>query len=238
MRQRYEYFIDQRNVKRFFRYCLLREHLHQLNTSGVYHISEIQKCSAATNVPYNTLRLDISQFYKLGLITKNGKHLSLHGLERRIKSLYELFKKHREQIQEHETINDQALFFSDLVKKRILYHNIIAQAKVEASKRGVKEGRVYMKTVKRQGTQLGESLDLHLSIGTIARLLNRSKKTAWEYVERLNESGIVKRRKMNPEYICHVSEMPYLKKIEDLYGRITVRNYGVYKRKANEYIFN
>lgn len=221
------------NIKKFYRFCLLRQYLLTLNSSGLYNIGQVKLCSIACKIPYNTLRADLSWFVAIGVLWRVKNNMKLIRLTKNYKSLYGLYIKYEGQISKSET---PAIYFADLYKRKKIYNNIICQIKREANKCDPINGKKLLKLVKTSKAEIGEKHGVHFSLGTIGHLFGRSKTTAYKYIERLNLNGIVK-RKRNSAFICHLNEYHYHRKAEKLYGRLFVRSSKVYERLLNSYMF-
>lgn len=221
------------NIKKFYRFCLMRQYLLTLDSSGLYNIKHLKLCSIACKIPYNTLRADLSWFVAIGVLWRGRNNLKLIRLGKQYKSLYGLYIRYEGQISQSNT---PAIYFADLYKRKKIHNNIICQIKREATKCDPINGKKLLKLVKTSKAKIGEKQGVYLSLGTIGRLFGRSKTTAYKYIERLNLNGIVKRIR-NSAFICHLSEYQYHRKTEKLYGRLFVRSGKVYERLLNSYMF-
>lgn len=220
-------------IKKFYRFCLMRQYLLTLNSSGLYNIKQVRLCSIVSKIPYNTLRADLSWFVSNGVLRKDKNNLKLIRLSRTHQSLYGLYIRYAGQISDSKT---PAIFFADLYKRKQIHSNVIYQVKKEAAKSDPINGKKLLKLVNHSKAELGEKQGVYLSLGTIGRLLGRSKTTAYKYMERLNMNAIVGRIK-NRAFICHSKEYYYHRKTDKLYGRLFVRNGEVYERLLNSYVF-
>jgi Fic family protein len=227
-------FNSQSDLKKIFRYCLLRQFLLSTDTSGLYPIKSVKSCATTCKISYNTLRRDIAWFAARGLLIKANGFIKLNTLKGSNKKLYNLFIQHETEIRQSKT---PAIFFSDLYKKRLLWNNVILQAKKEAAKHESHNGKKLLKIVRNSSTVIGENQGIYLSLNTIGKILGRSKTTAFKYIDRLHKSDILPRRRRSG-YICHVGDPILPDAMKNLYGRLFIKDGQVYQRLQNGYIFN
>ena len=224
--------LDQTYLKKYYRFCLFRQFLLSINSSGHYHISCISQCAKETGLSYNTLRADIRWFCEQNLIIKRADFIRLKTLTNSRKWLYDYYIAHESEINGHKS---PALYFSDTYKKTVIFYNVTLQLNHEASRCEESIGRKLKKLVNIQKVEVGERLGVYLALSTIGRLLDRGKSTAHKYINRMNSDGTLIRKK-NFHYLGQVSDILKFK-IDELYGRLTTRNGAVYERLQNSYIF-
>lgn len=225
---------SQSDIKRLYRFFLLREQFHNLNTCGLYKVSLLKKAAEKAGLKYHTVRADISYLETRGGIVKENGYIKLNTLKGEIKRLYRLWIRLRKDI---EASDKPAIYLSDLYKRKIIYGNVIAQANKEVDKLNEKGSRnKLLQTVKDNKTSIGERQGIYLSLETIGRLLNRSKTTAFSYIKRIHETGIMSRQ-LNLRFVCGVDELVFARAAENLYGRLKVKDGKVYERLQNSYTF-
>src|SRR5688572_6005598 len=117
MDQSYNIFCTHVNLKRFYRYCLLRQHLLSVSDSGVYSysIESLKELCYSTGLNYNTLiRTDLAFFEKAGLLYKRGSFITLQTLSSKNKSLYRAYINYETEIRQSKR---PGIYFADLFKK-------------------------------------------------------------------------------------------------------------------------
>lgn len=222
-------------IKRLYRFFVLREYLHSCNTSGLYKISVIRQCAAVTGISYNTLRLDINWFARIELLVKANGLIKLNVLKKPFKSIASIFDIHRHQIAVRK---NPAIFLADLYKSKIIFGNFLIQAyKIAEEIKDEKLRKKYLKSVRSNKTLLGERQGIFFSIRTTGKLFNKCSTTGWKYIERLHGHGILERKK-NYAMLFHVSRINEVRQAENLYGKLTIRDGIVYERLQNSYRFN
>jgi hypothetical protein len=230
------YFLTHIEVKRFYRYCLMREYLHTVNSAGLYHINQVRNCARVTRLSYNTLRNDINIFADMGLLVRANGFVKLHRLSDSLKSLHTLFKLNRQEIEKQ---SNPALYFADLYKKKIVFANVIAQSFMEAEKiNDEKLKRKYLKHIRQKKAPVGVKEGIFLSLRTIGNIFDRGKTTAYKFIERMNNTAILKIKKNISSALCPAIRINDLRKAENLCGRLFVKDGFVFERLQNSYQFN
>jgi hypothetical protein len=224
-------FITQIEIKRFFRYCLLRQYLLNLSDSGVYlySLSGLKELCHSIGINETTFRKsDLPFFEKTGLLYRSGAYMTLKRLSRRNRTLYNYFIRFEAEIR---SAKNPACYFADVNKKRLIWKNVQTQVKMISKKTlDPKSGIKLMQSVRRNNARLGDRLDenstgdrfgLFLSLRGIGKTLNRCKTTAWKYIERMKETELLKVEK---------DKRP--KKM------LTKQGFIFFRRSQNIYVFN
>lgn len=224
------------NLKKVYDWFLIREYLLSVNSSGLYDICEFKKACEATKINYNTARARISCFESCGLLVRNKAAgvIKIVELTGNVERLYNLFERHRNDIEQSK---NPKVYFADLWKRRLIKSNVVSQAFKEAEKCNDRNiARKYLRTVKGSNTQIGASSGINLALSTIGNIIGRSKATAHRAVERMNGEGMIKVKKQSL-FVCHVSQVEYFKRKDNLYGRLFVDDFKVFERMQNVYSF-
>ena len=243
MEQRYYIFRTHVNLKRFYRYCLLRQYLLSLSEAGVYSysIDSLKELCYSTGLNYNTLIRSHLPFYeKAGLLSRSGPYIILKRLPAKTKTLYTTFIRFETEIRNSKK---PEIYFADIFKKKQLWKGLMTQANNVARKTLDKDtGKKYLQTVKRNNarfgvsgngsmytsqqndvpvTTTGDHYGLYLSLRLSGKILGRSKTTAYKYINRLGDSDLLK---------VYKDKKPVITVTKD--GSLS------HRRKQNSYVFN
>ena len=169
----------------------------------------------------------------MGLLTASKHHLAFHKLKGRFANYWKVFSQYREEIL---NASNEAIYFADLVKKRILYHYFSLQINKELAKiQDRTSTKKYKALVNSNETYVGEKHGIYCSIGSIARLMGKCKTTAWKYVNNMKENGILKVQK-NSRKICPIRE--WNGELNEQYRNRTFSHKGfMCERLLNSYAF-
>jgi Mn-dependent DtxR family transcriptional regulator len=231
-----QYSYDQIRVKRFYRFIRQRGFLLSIDSSGLYQKNLLKDGAAVTGISYNTIRADLKSLEKDGLIEIcNKKLIRLKKMSGYYHKLYITYSNNRDDINNHPK---PSLYFSDLVKSKILRTYLLSQANMESKKiidPTIK--RKYLKTVKSTTTALGVSHGINASLTTISKVFGKSKITAFNYINNMKSSGIISVKRKS-RFICKVWEFT-----TDIWKNFINRtfynekDYGIYERLPNAYLF-
>lgn len=234
-------FRTQHELKRFFRFCLLRQYLLNVSGSGVYRysISGLKDLCYSTGINYTTLRkTDLIYFERTGLLFKRGSFITLVSLERKNRILYDAFIKFETEIRQSKK---PAFYFADLIKEKFIWKNVLTQVRMEAKKLDEKTGRKLIQSVRRKNVRIGDrnrpsgclDQDLNfkpvkhdkygvfLSLRVIGRIFKRSKTTAYKYIQSISDNELLK-----------------VEKDKTLTKKLTKHGLPYYRRNQNKYVFN
>jgi len=219
-------------LKRLYRYFVVRKYLLSLNTSGLYCLSDIKQCAKTTGISYTTLRDDLKWFNGHELVTIVKKRFRINTLPTRLNSILRLFNNNERLLQESKT---PAITFSDLYKNSIIKKNVTTQVyKV------CKDPKIAKKTsrqIRRAKTRIGLKGDgIYLSHKTIGNLFGRSRYTACRYIKRMHDTNIIN-KKRESKRLGTIKDYPEIRTTEGLYGRVFIKRGIVYERLQNSYLF-
>lgn len=230
-------------LRRLRRYFIVREMLHNANTSGLYFVSW-HSLARVSGFRIETIRADFAQAQRLGICII-GKHkgkqfLKLNQLRGSIGKAFDLFTRHRSEI---ETDKNPDRYFAGLYQRKVIWSNVYLQALNESRNLSKTDKRKFLKTVNDSKNSVGVRHGIRLSVSTIGRLLNRSKATACKYVLQMHSAGIIE-RKRNGKYLGPASEinsirreLEYSKGEGYSYNRLYIVGGLVYERLQNSYRF-
>lgn len=218
-------------AKKYFRFFYLVDQFHQINTSGLYTETQLKSCVKFTT----TVRRDLKDWELLGLLLKRGHYIKLHKMSGRVLKMFRLYQQRKDEILLQP---NPAVFFADLLKRSAIRAAVKKQAMKEADKiHDTVTRRKYLKIVGHGRTSIGAMQGINLSVETIAKIFGRTKATGHRYITRMNSSRVI-RVKKHSRAICHQNEIAIVRKTENLYGRVFIKDGFVYERLANSYQFN
>ena len=230
-----KFYYNQIEIKRFYRFLRVREWYHSFNTSGFYDKNRLSLCAKDCNLSYNTLRVDLKQWNKEGILSIHGNKLRFHALSGSNKTLFRHFQTFRADIIKAK---NPALHFCNIIKTKHFFTYMYAQGLNEANKiQDQKIRRKYLRTVKNSKTSLGVNTGMNVSINTIGRIFGKSKTTGHKYVEQMQKAKLLTVNK-HYEPLCNVEDFSL--RLRYQYINRTVTNYEegiVYERKQNSYRF-
>lgn len=223
-------------IKRFWRYCALRDWYYSLDSSGFYNKNLLHAVSKSTGIPYNTIRQDLKHFQQQGWLSIHGDKIRFKRPCNEYKQMWGLYN---ESFTENEPpgVEDFCL----LVKKRVLTNYIkrlayYASLKISSNK----ERERYLQHLF-DNSHIGAPHKLFFSLDNIARVFQKGKTTVWRYMKDLEQAGVVNIRR-NRKWITRVptyADYLAIRKNTGLYGRIYWQPLtgDVYERRSNDYTF-
>jgi len=233
-----------------------RQGLHNSqDRSGLYSAARIKEVYGENRKGYSRINNLMRWFISKGLIERNkaAKVYKLNRLPDELQDIYGLYRAYKQQI---NSADKPDRFFADLCNSQRIKDRIKKQAyKIAREKKGQTEKVKFLRTVNRirqggnpqdsgKGASLGVSLSglgINFSLATISREVDRSKATAYRYIESMNKSGIIKRKRRYSKRLGPCTDLMKWRGI-GLYGKLTSKVNGkqtasLFLRLQNDYTF-
>ncbi len=223
--------------------------------SGLYSAARIREVYGDNRKGYSRINSLMRWFISKGLIERNkaAKVYKLNRLPDELQDIYGLYRAYKQQI---NSADKPERFFADLCNS----HRIMARIKKQAYKIALsienKADKVkFLRTVNQirqggnpqdsgKGARLGVSLSglgINFSLATISREVDRSKATAYRYIESMNKSGIIERKRRYSKPLGSCTDLMKFRG-PGLYGKLTSKVNGkrtvlLFERLQNDYTF-
>lgn len=230
---------ERAKIKKFYRYCLLREYCYSLDTSGWYdRLSTIKNISKEKNVSYNTIRQDFKYFQSQGWLYVHGENIRFKKLHGEPCQWYHIYQMYLAEIENH---TNKACHFCGLIQRQILHKQLNKQIYKEAGKITDPNNRKqYLRIVRRTNTRLGAKQGIYCGLGTISKMFAKSKTTAFRYMSSMEELGIIEIYRNNRLLGRAVTPVQYvsIRQKHRLYGHTywDPKTGNVYQRLLNDYL--
>lgn len=197
-----------------------------ISTSGYYNSRLLQQAAIAIGINYNTLRADISWFEANGWLNRHHRNLRLLKPNNQVLNLLTIFNNSKNQLE-----------FCALVKKRLFFTGLYAQAKKEAENiHDTKIKAKYLRTVRGNNSPLGVKQGLFCSLGTVSTYFGKSISSAKRYLKDLKKRKLVQVIG-NAKVIGEQKDFNQLKRMPELINRVFLSNGLVFLRQTNSYKF-